>query len=90
MLQFDIMMERLKSEYGVDADYEPVNFNVARWVECKDPKKLEEFEKKNSANMAWDSEGSRAYLTTSEWHLGYCMEKWPEIEFSKTREITDK
>jgi len=88
MLQFDIMMERLKSEYGVDADYEPVNFNVARWVECNDSKKMEEFEKKNSANMAWDNEGSRVYLTTSEWHLGYCVEKWPEIEFSKTREIT--
>ncbi len=89
MLQFDIMMERLKSEYGVDADYEPVDFHVARWVECNDSKKMEEFEKKNSANMARDSEGSRVYLTTSEWHLGYCLERWPEIEFSKTREITD-
>jgi len=89
MLQFDIMMERLKSEYGVDADYEPVDLNVARWVECNNSKKMDEFEKKNSANMAWDSEGSRVYLTTSEWHLGYCVERWPEIEFSKTREVTD-
>ncbi len=87
ILQFEITMERLKSEYGVDAIYEPVNFNVARWVECDDPKMMAKFEKKNSSNMARDAEGSMAYLTTSEWQLGYCMEQWPEIEFFKTREI---
>jgi peptide chain release factor 3 len=40
ILQFDITMERLKSEYGVDAVSESVNYNVARWVECNDPKKM--------------------------------------------------
>jgi|GEM_PF-3994055 len=29
-------MARLKAEYGVDATYERVDFNVARWVECDD------------------------------------------------------
>ncbi len=87
ILQFEITMERLKSEYGVDAIYEPVDYNVARWVECDNPKKMVEFEKKNSSNMARDAEGALAYLTTSEWQLGYCMEKWPDIQFFKTREI---
>jgi peptide chain release factor 3 len=87
MLQFDITMGRLKSEYGVDAVYESVNYSVARWIECDDPKIMADFERKNSANIARDSEGSRAYLTTSEWQLGYCMEKWPEVMFHKTREI---
>ena len=87
MLQFDITMERLKSEYGVDAIYEPVNYNVSRWVTCNDPKKMEAFEKKNSNNIALDAEGSMAYMTTSEWQLGFCMEQWPEIEFHKTRDI---
>jgi peptide chain release factor 3 len=32
-------MARLKAEYGVDAIYEPVNFAVARWIECGDRKK---------------------------------------------------
>ncbi|MFO7558776.1 MAG: peptide chain release factor 3 [Desulfobacterales bacterium] len=90
MLQFDITMERLKSEYGVDAVYETVNYSVARWVECDDPKKMADFERKNSANMARDSEGSMAYLTISEWQLGYCMENWPAIAFHKTREFHDQ
>jgi peptide chain release factor 3 len=88
ILQFDITMERLKSEYGVDAVYEPVNYNVSRWVQCSDTKKMEEFENKNRNNIAIDTEGSVVYLTTSEWQLGYCIEQWPEITFLKTRDIT--
>ncbi len=79
-------MARLKAEYGVDAAYESVDYGVARWVTCKDSKKLSEFEKRNIANIARDAEGSLSYLTTSEWQLGFCMEAWPDIEFVKTRE----
>jgi len=75
VLQFDVTMARLKAEYGVDAIYEPVNYAVARWVECGDRKKLAEFEKKNTANLARDSQGSLSYLTTSEFQLNYCMEE---------------
>jgi len=86
-LQFDVTMARLKSEYGVDAVYEPVDYRVARWVDSDDPKRMAEFEKKNSTNIARDSEGTLAFLTTSDWQLGFCMEKWPDISFHKTREI---
>jgi peptide chain release factor 3 len=86
-LQFDITMARLKSEYGVDAVYEPVDYKVARWVDCDDPKKMAEFEKKNCTGIARDAEGTLAFLTTSEWNLGFYMEQWPDISFNKTREI---
>lgn len=87
VLQFEVAMARLKSEYGADAIYEPVNFNVARWVVCDDRKKMAEFEKKNITNIARDAEGCLSFLTTSEWQLNYCMEEWPEIKFFKTREV---
>lgn len=87
VLQFDVTMARLKSEYRVDAIYEPVDYNVARWVECEDPKKLAQFEKSNVANLSRDAEGSLTYLTTSQWQLNHCMEQWPDIEFHKTREL---
>lgn len=88
VLQFDVTMARLKAEYGVDAVYEPVDFSVARWVECNDRKKMADFEKKHAANLARDAEGRLSFLTTSEWQLGYCMENWPDIEFHKTRDIS--
>jgi peptide chain release factor 3 len=87
VLQFDVTMARLKAEYGVDAVYESVDYNVARWVGCNDRKKLAEFEKKNMANIARDAEGCLSYLASSDWKLGYCMEQWPDIEFHKTRDV---
>ena len=87
LLQFEVTMARLKAEYGVDAIYETVEFAVARWVDSGDRKILAEFERANVANLARDAEGCLSFLTTSEWQLGYYMEKWPDITFQKTREI---
>jgi len=86
LLQFDVIMSRLKTEYGVDAIYEGVEYATARWIECDDRKKLEEFEKKNQANLAHDAEGNLAYLASSEWRLGHTIEQWPGVVFHKTRE----
>ncbi len=87
VLQFDVTMARLKAEYGVDAVYEPVDYTVSRWVACEDRKKMVEFEKHNSSNLAKDAEGCLTYLTTSLWQLNYCMEQWPAIAFFKTRDV---
>jgi peptide chain release factor 3 len=86
VLQFDVTITRLKTEYGVDALYEGIDFATARWIGCDDRKMLAEFEKKSQANLARDAEGNLAYLAPSEWRLGYVMEQWPGIVFHKTRE----
>ncbi len=87
VLQFDVTMARLKTEYNVDAVYEPVDYNVARWVGSHDRNKLAEFEKRNTANLARDAEGRLSFLTTSAWQLNFCMRHWPDIEFYKTRDV---
>lgn len=86
VLQFEVTMARLKNEYGVDAVYEPVNSRAARWVSCADKKKMTEFERANQSSLARDAEGFLTYLADSEWMLNYFKEKWPDIEFHKTRE----
>jgi len=35
VLQFEVTVARLKNEYSVEAIYEPIDFQAARWVECK-------------------------------------------------------
>ncbi len=87
VLQFDVTIARLKAEYGVEADYEPVNFGLARWVTCDDPKRLAEFQKVNQNQLALDGEGNLAFLAEGEWLLKYVGEKWPEIVFHTTREL---
>jgi peptide chain release factor 3 len=86
VLQFDVTMARLKDEYGVDAVYESVEYATARWIEAEDPKKLDEFRKKNEMALAHDAEGNLAYLAASDWRLGHVAEQWPDIVFHKTRE----
>jgi len=86
LLQFDVIAARLAAEYGVEADYESVDYATARWVSCSDKKRLKDFEKANQANIALDAEGNLAYLAVSEWRLKLAMEDWPEVVFLKTRE----
>jgi peptide chain release factor 3 len=86
ILQFDVIMARLKNEYSVDAVYEEIGYATARWISCDNRKKLEEFESRNQANLAQDAEGNLAYLASSEWRLSHIMEQWPGVVFLKTRE----
>ncbi len=88
VLQFDVTMARLKAEYNVDAIYEAVEYSLARWVTCEDKKKLEEFKNGNQANIAIDAEGHLAYLTPGEWWLTNAKERFPDIDFHKTREYS--
>ncbi len=86
VLQFDVVMERLRAEYGAEAVYEPVDYAAARWVVCDDAKILREFEKDYSGYLARDAEGYLTYLAPNNWRLKTAMEQWPALTFLKTRE----
>ena len=86
ILQFDVVAFRLKNEYGVECGFEAVNVQTARWVTSDDERKLAEFGKKVSENLALDSAGSLTYLAPTRVNLELTMERWPEIAFHATRE----
>ena len=86
VLQFDVVAYRLKDEYGVDAIFEPVGVATARWVRCKDAKRLEEFREKNAFNLAIDGSGALVYLAPTRINLQLTTERWPEVELLATRE----
>jgi len=86
VLQFDVAMARLKSEYGVEAAYVQADLFAARWILCDDKKMLEEFIRKNQDNLANDAEGHLAYLAPNKYRLEMVTERWPEITFHKVRE----
>ena len=86
VLQFDVVAYRLLDEYKVECSYEPVNVFTARWIECSDSKKLEEFKRKAHDNLAWDGGDYLTYLAPSRANLSLSEERWPEVEFNPTRE----
>ncbi|AIN62709.1 TPA: peptide chain release factor 3 [Providencia stuartii] len=86
VLQFDVVVSRLKSEYNVEAIYEAVNVSTARWVECDDAKKFEEFKRKNEQNLALDGGDNLSYIAPTMVNLNLTSERYPEVKFRKTRE----
>ncbi|WP_432322418.1 peptide chain release factor 3 [Yersinia enterocolitica] len=86
VLQFEVVSSRLKSEYNVEAVYESVNVSTARWVECDDVKKFEEFKRKNEINLALDGGDNLSYIAPTMVNLNITQERYPEVRFRKTRE----
>ena len=85
-LQFEVIMARLSSEYGVEAAYDVVNLQAVRWVTGPDRNKLKEFEKAMKDHLAIDGAGNLAYLAANEWRLQDTMKQWPQLTFMKTME----
>lgn len=86
ILQFEVVAYRLKDEYKVEALYEPVNVATARWVDCDDPKKMEEFKRKCADNLSIDGGGYLTYLAPTRVNLSLTQERYPEVRFRATRE----
>ena len=86
VLQFEVVAYRLKDEYKVEAIYEPVNVTTARWCDCADSKKMEEFKRKCAENLALDGGGHLTYLAPSRVNLSLTQERYPDVVFRATRE----
>ncbi len=85
-LQFDVVISRLQHEYHVDASYEEVSVSTARWVDCDDKEKLEDFKNKCMINLALDGGDNLTYIAPTRVNLSLTEERWPDIKFFKTRE----
>jgi peptide chain release factor 3 len=86
VLQFDVVAKRLRTEYGVDCQFEGVPVVTARWIHCDDPKRLKEFTHHNESRLARDHGGALAYLANSPVNLQMTEERWPDVDFRATRE----
>ncbi len=86
LLQFDVVAFRLQEEYGVECVFDSIPVATARWVECSDAKRLEEFKNKAFDNLAVDHAGSLVYVAPTLINLQLTLERWPDVSFRKTRE----
>jgi len=86
-LQFEVIQYRLLNEYSASVQLNSLPFYKACWLTSKDPKKLEEFIRFKSSNIAEDKDGHIVYLAQSEWFLNTERTNNPDIEFHFTSEI---
>ena len=85
-LQFEIVAQRLASEYKVDAIYETANISTARWLTFPDDIVRRNFEREQAAALATDVDGNPVFLATNKYNLQVTIERWPKVGFHATRE----
>ncbi|HVR97546.1 MAG TPA: peptide chain release factor 3 [Thermoanaerobaculia bacterium] len=85
-LQFDVLADRIRTEYNIPVHLESTSLFTARWVEADDPILLKKFSNANDSSMAEDHNGSPVFLARNAWHLKSTGEDWPGMRFLKTKE----
>lgn len=85
-LQFDVMADRIRTEYDVPVHFEQTELLTARWVKAEDPQMLKKFIDANKAALGEDHDGDVVFLARNGWHLDKAIEEWSDVQFLKTKE----
>ncbi len=85
-LQFEVMADRIRTEFGIPVLFEPTQYYTARWISCDDKKELEKFNNSMQANLAEDHNKDIVFLARNAWHLNKAQEDFPKVKFNKTIE----
>lgn len=85
-LQFEVMADRIRTEFNIPVIFESTQYYTARWFECEDKAQLQKFIDGNQTNIAQDHDNANVFLARNAWHLNKAAEDFPKIKFSKTRE----
>jgi peptide chain release factor 3 len=85
-LQLDVLIERLKAEYGLPVSFEPTRFEVCRWIEADERAERDRFAAANGSAMAADLDGAPVFMATSAFSLRYDAERWPAIRFMDVKD----
>jgi len=89
-LQFEVVAQRLQTEYKVDAIFEPADINTARWLTFPDNLTRRNFEREQQHRMARDVDGNLVYLASTRYNLDVTREKWSKVAFHASREHGQK
>jgi peptide chain release factor 3 len=85
-LQFEVVAQRLKTEYKVDAIFESADIYTARWLTFPDEVTRRGFEREQLHRLAKDVDGNAVYLASTRYNLEVTSEKWNRVGFHNSRE----
>jgi peptide chain release factor 3 len=85
-LQFDVLADRIRTEYDLPIAFQPTTLFTARWLEADDDRELKRFLDSQEAAVADDVHGLPVFLAANAYRLKVAQEDWPKIRFLKTRE----
>ena len=82
VLQFEVLEYRLRSEYGVEIRRRDMPFEHVRWVE-NDNIDMKELNLTSDTKWVQDFHGNNLLLFTSEWCIGWALQKNPELRLKE-------
>ncbi len=85
-LQFEVMADRIRTEFNIPVIFEPTQYYTARWISSDDKAQMQKFLEANKLNIATDYNGDNVFLARNAWHLNKSQEDFPLVKFSKTKE----
>jgi peptide chain release factor 3 len=85
-LQFEVIANRIESEYNLKAGFEDAPFETARWISADDKLLIRKFVEANPSAIAEDRDGALVFLARNAWTLGRAQQDFPGVSFSATRE----
>ncbi|HAU29158.1 MAG TPA: peptide chain release factor 3 [Rhodospirillaceae bacterium] len=85
-LQFEVLADRIRTEYDIPVHFEDTGLYTAQWVQTDNAADLKKFVDGNQSSLATDHDGSFVFLARNAWQIGRAKEDWPKIKFLKTRE----
>ena len=88
VLQFDVLKNRIKSEYNIPIKFEEIQYRTARWL-IGEKNKINDFIKNNSHQIARDHENDYVYLVRIDWDLQKSKRDFPDIKFNQIKETTN-
>ena len=79
-LQFDVLADRIRTEYGLPVHFESVPYVTARWAVCEDHRVLEKFCDAQEAHIADDHTGAPVFLAKNDWQLEHATDGFPGVK----------
>ncbi|MEO7367624.1 MAG: peptide chain release factor 3 [Gemmatimonadaceae bacterium] len=83
LLQFDVMLFRLETEYGVPCKFEPFAGRYPRWVSGP-TEDIERVARGQGTTLLFDAKGNPLLLFQDAWALRYAQDKEKTIRFMET------
>ncbi len=84
-LQFEVLADRIRTEYDIPVIFEAAPYYTARWV-FGEQADLEAFRRAYPLNIAADHDGALVFLARNAWHLNKAAEDFPRVRLAATRE----
>ena len=84
-LQFDVLADRIRTEYDIPVKFEQTELYTARWLTAEDHAVLKKFLDSNRSSIANDHDEDPVFLARNAWHLDDAVDKNPEIKFTATK-----